>query len=317
VAHAAHKARQRRRKNERRHEAVGAILDRLQPPTTTPPTTTPTTTTPSAAAASTAQTFTPLEQVPAGQPAAGEAAIIDWRSMGAADPASMVGDGDEQAMRGGGGGGGGEGVLATRRGGGGGDEQAMRGGGQAQGRVDDSISGGGGGGSGIGGGAGDGGGGGGGSGGDGVSGGAAAAAEVGEVSLRAMRKRWQVESFALVILELQREWARQRALDPSLKTSAPAPMHIVDFGAGSGNLTLPLAKRFPDCTFTAVEMKQRSAELLESRAAAAGLGNVHAWVGMIERFNRPFDVGVVGPRRYCLPRQRMPFNSRNEGSTCV
>jgi hypothetical protein len=256
VAHAAHKARQRRRKNERRHEAVGAILDRLQPPPTTPPTTT-TTTTPSAAAATAAaaaETFTPLEQVPAGQPAAGEAAIIDWRSMGAADPASLVGDGDEQAMRGGGGGG--EGVLATRRGGGGGggDEQAMPGAGGAHGGIDGCINGGGGGGV-DGGGGGEGGGGGGGSGGDGVSMGAAAAE--GEVSLRAMRKRWQVESFALVILELQRDRDCARALDPSVKSSAPAPMHIVDFGAGSGNLTLPLAKRFPDCTFTAVEMKQR------------------------------------------------------------
>jgi len=26
---------------------------------------------------------------------------------------------------------------------------------------------------------------------------------------------------------------------------------------------------------------------------------------------------AVGPARYCLPRHRMPFNSRNEGSLCV
>jgi len=26
---------------------------------------------------------------------------------------------------------------------------------------------------------------------------------------------------------------------------------------------------------------------------------------------------TVGPARYCSPRHRLPFNSRNEGSTCV
>lgn len=102
------------------------------------------------------------------------------------------------------------------------------------------------------------------------------------VSLRAMRKRWQVDSFAVVLRELE----RARAPD------AP-PLRVVDFGAGSGNLTLPLAKRFPFMRFVAVEMKQRSADLLLRRARAAGLSNITAHVGMIETSKMPFDVGLA------------------------
>ena len=102
------------------------------------------------------------------------------------------------------------------------------------------------------------------------------------VSLRAMRKRWQVESFAVVLRELE----RARAPD------AP-PLRVVDFGAGSGNLTLPLAKRFPTARFVAVEMKRRSADLLLRRARAAGLSNITAHVGMIETSKMPFDVGLA------------------------
>ena len=59
-------------------------------------------------------------------------------------------------------------------------------------------------------------------------------------SLRARRKRWQVDSFALVLRELQR----------SRDASAP-PLTVVDYGAGSGALVLPLAFRFPTPRFVA------------------------------------------------------------------
>ena len=115
----------------------------------------------------------------------------------------------------------------------------------------------------------------------------AAAAAQPVVNLRAMRKRWQVESFAVVLRELERERAARDDAD------AMPPMRVVDFGAGSGNLILPLAKRFPDVRFTAVEMKRRSAEILERRAAAAGLTNVDVVVDMIEKTTFGFDVGVA------------------------
>ena len=107
------------------------------------------------------------------------------------------------------------------------------------------------------------------------------------VNLRAMRKRWQVESFAVVLRELERERAARDDAD-----TLPS-MRVVDFGAGSGNLILPLSKCFPDMRFTAVEMKRRSAELLERRAAAAGLTNVDVVVDMIEKTSFDFDVGVA------------------------
>ena len=197
AAHRAHKARQRRRKTERRHAAVDAILSRLRPP-------------PGDDVA-----FGRMEETPAW--AGGDPAPIDWPSMGpSCDPASMTGDGDERSM-----------VTAAPSGGGGPEGDRA-------------------------------------------------------VSLRAMRKRWQVDSFAVVLRELE----RARAPD------AP-PLRVVDFGAGSGNLTLPLAKRFPTMRFVAVEMKRRSADLLLRRARAAGLSNLTAHVGMIETSTMPFDVGLA------------------------
>lgn len=112
------------------------------------------------------------------------------------------------------------------------------------------------------------------------------------MSLRAMRKRWQVESFAVVLRELERERPRPAAADDKDDEKAKR-LRVVDFGAGSGNLILPLAKCFPEMHFTAVEMKQRSADLLTRRAAAAGLRNIDTHVGMIEKWSADFDVGVA------------------------
>ena len=56
---------------------------------------------------------------------------------------------------------------------------------------------------------------------------------------------------------------------------------------------LPLAARFPEARFVAVEMKQRSADLLSLRARRAGLRNVETRVQMIETFREPFDVGIA------------------------
>ena len=102
------------------------------------------------------------------------------------------------------------------------------------------------------------------------------------MSLRARRKRWQVESFALVLRELS-----------LTQTQSDPPLTVVDFGAGSGALVLPLAFCFPKMRFVAVEMKQRSCDLLMRRAAAAKLKNVTPRVTMIENFHDPFDVGVA------------------------
>ncbi|KAF8067179.1 hypothetical protein HT031_002226 [Scenedesmus sp. PABB004] len=114
---------------------------------------------------------------------------------------------------------------------------------------------------------------------------AAAARDEGKVAARVARKRWQVESFLAVLRPLLEDTAAGAPGRP--------PPRVVDFGCGTGNLLLPLAALFPGCAFTGVDMKPAALALLRERAAAAGLRNVSAWEGMIERFDAPFDVALA------------------------
>lgn len=52
---------------------------------------------------------------------------------------------------------------------------------------------------------------------------------------------------------------------------------VVDFGSGSGALSLPLACLFKDFTFVCVDYKQESLRLLDLRAQAAKLSNLTTW----------------------------------------
>lgn len=212
VAHRAHKARQRRRKTDRRHAAVEAILARL----TVPP-------------ADASGAFAPVEETAAWR--GGEPPPVDWTSMPpSCDPAALTHDGREAAVASG----------NAREDPVGGAPATVRSG----------------------------------------------KTETRELSTRARRKRWQVESFATVLRELleKRREETSRGYPPTT---------VVDFGAGSGALALPLAARFPEARFVAVEMKQRSADLLSLRARRAGLRNVETRVQMIETFREPFDVGIA------------------------
>jgi SAM-dependent methyltransferase len=73
----------------------------------------------------------------------------------------------------------------------------------------------------------------------------------------------------------------------------PAGSVIVDFGCGSGALSLPLASLFPDHIFVCVDYKQESIRLLNQRAQIANLSNVMTWHGRIEDYLEPFDVCVA------------------------
>ena len=117
--------------------------------------------------------------------------------------------------------------------------------------------------------------------------------ETRDLPLRARRKRWQVESFATVLRELLEARRRGASMKSEVDIGEERPLTVVDFGAGSGALALPLAARFPDARFVAVEMKRRSADLLLLRAKSAGLENVRTRVCMIETFDEPFDVGIA------------------------
>ncbi|KAF6255366.1 hypothetical protein COO60DRAFT_215250 [Scenedesmus sp. NREL 46B-D3] len=144
--------------------------------------------------------------------------------------------------------------------------------------------------------------------------------DVNKVNARVLRKRQQVESFCAVLQPIivaaaaatvpggsgTPSSACTKAQQQANVSSAPVEglewqqqqqqqprLHIVDFGCGTGNLLLPLAALFPCCRFTGVDMKPAALQLLQQRAAAAGLSNVSVFEGMIEQFDRPFDVALA------------------------
>lgn len=58
---------------------------------------------------------------------------------------------------------------------------------------------------------------------------------------RGMQKRWQVESFAAAL---------SRLLPAEPPPPGSQPLHVVDFGCGTGGLLLPLAHMYPWVQFT-------------------------------------------------------------------
>ncbi|XP_024402394.1 uncharacterized protein [Physcomitrium patens] len=94
---------------------------------------------------------------------------------------------------------------------------------------------------------------------------------------RGARKRSQVESIATALKFLN--------LSPGSV--------VVDFGSGSGALSLPLACLFKELTFICVDYKLESLRLLAMRAQAAKLANLTTWQGRIEDYMEPFDACVA------------------------
>ncbi|KAG0619918.1 hypothetical protein M758_4G175100 [Ceratodon purpureus] len=94
---------------------------------------------------------------------------------------------------------------------------------------------------------------------------------------RGARKRSQVESIATALKFLK----------------LPTGSVVVDFGCGSGALSLPLACVFKEFTFVCVDYKQESLRLLDLRAQAAKLVNITTWQGRIEDYIGPFDACVA------------------------
>ena len=100
---------------------------------------------------------------------------------------------------------------------------------------------------------------------------------------RTLRKRVQVESFFVLLREM---------LPRPDGESSKSTKTVVDFGCGSGNLTLPLAALLPHVHFVGVDMNKRSIEILKGKAASAGLSNVECFAGLIEEYSGHFDVAV-------------------------
>eukprot|EP00798_Chlamydomonas_sp_ICE-L_P017841 gene17841-24225_t len=115
---------------------------------------------------------------------------------------------------------------------------------------------------------------------------------------RGIQKRWQVESFAVILRRLVAHADSGRAMAENAKESATEsarerPLRIVDFGCGTGGVLLPLAHLFPHCKFVGVEMKARALNIMQERVAAAGLTNVSCYSGMIEDYKDAFDIGLA------------------------
>lgn len=105
-------------------------------------------------------------------------------------------------------------------------------------------------------------------------------------TVRSQRKRQQVEVFAA--------WLRQIfKMQTDSRTETIERRRVVDFGCGSGNVTLPLAFLFPEIDFVAVDMKHESIRLLVQKAQEGGLENIQGHVGMIESFQEPFDLALA------------------------
>lgn len=99
-----------------------------------------------------------------------------------------------------------------------------------------------------------------------------------QAEVRAERKSWQLESLAYIL---------------STFPSYP-PLHIVDFGAGSGNSSLVLAHLHPEHSFTLIEMKpNKSVDMIQSRANEAGLLNVNTFHGNFLDYPHTFDLGLA------------------------
>merc|ERR1719362_46322 len=102
---------------------------------------------------------------------------------------------------------------------------------------------------------------------------------------RGRRKRQQVDNFVAILAMRLREGNVQslpekpeedasRGVLPLAEEHRFPMKRIVDFGCGSGNLTLSLAFLFPAIEFVCVDQNETSLDLLKKRAENASLRNV-------------------------------------------
>jgi demethylmenaquinone methyltransferase/2-methoxy-6-polyprenyl-1,4-benzoquinol methylase len=71
----------------------------------------------------------------------------------------------------------------------------------------------------------------------------------------------------------------------------PEPVHIIDQACGTGILTLRIAKRFPTCRVTGVELRSEYLNIAKQKAASMNLKNLEFILGRAEDIilNRPVD----------------------------
>ena len=108
--------------------------------------------------------------------------------------------------------------------------------------------------------------------------------------VRVKRKLRQLEALFLLL---------RQVIDVLMEKSSYSKdrqLHIVDFGAGSGNSCLVFAyllRNLP-CRFTLVDVKPQCVTIGKDRTAKAGLEDTVAWkCGNVEGFDENFDIGLA------------------------
>lgn len=71
------------------------------------------------------------------------------------------------------------------------------------------------------------------------------------------------------------------------RLAAPAAAKILDLCAGSGDISIQLAKKFPDAMITALDASEQMLEQAKIKATAAGCHNIEFVVG--DAMNLPYD----------------------------
>jgi 2-polyprenyl-3-methyl-5-hydroxy-6-metoxy-1,4-benzoquinol methylase len=104
---------------------------------------------------------------------------------------------------------------------------------------------------------------------------------------RVRRKCWQLESLYVVLRTVIGKMVGK------VNATGSPPLHIVDFGSGSGNSMLPLAALLPGCRFTLVDNREMCMTIGRTRVDDAGLSNVAFWHGEIEDYHDSFDIGMA------------------------
>lgn len=79
----------------------------------------------------------------------------------------------------------------------------------------------------------------------------------------------------------------------------PVKSTVVDFGAGGGFPTLPLAVRFPETNFVAIDAVRKKTEAIRMFARRLGLANLEVWNGRAENWD--------GTAHYAVSRATAPL----------
>ena len=98
-----------------------------------------------------------------------------------------------------------------------------------------------------------------------------------DAETRREHKLWQLESIAHVLASFP----------------VSPPLHIVDFGSGSGNSALVFAYLYPMHRFTLLDELPVCIDLIHKRCEEAGITNVDTFHGRVVDYPNQFDLGLA------------------------